>query len=132
MVILLLKEQTYHGRLVITNIHQPSSDVYKLFDRLWMLDRGGYPIFDGNPIEAITYFKTAANYADADTSACPTCGNVNPEIMLNIIEERAMNSKGQLSDEPALLPSQSQANWAELVSLVFLAPHDSPQNILHW
>ena len=104
MVILLLKEQTYHGRLVITNIHQPSSDVYKLFDRLWMLDRGGYPIFDGNPIEAITYFKTAANYADADTSACPTCGNVNPEIMLNIIEERAMNSKGQLSDERKVSP----------------------------
>ena len=82
MVIYLLKEQTYHGRLVITNIHQPSSDVYKLFDRLWMLDRGGYPIFDGNPIEAITYFKTAANYADAETSACPTCGNVNPELEL--------------------------------------------------
>ena len=39
---------------------------------------------------------------------------------------------GQLSDEPALLPSQSQANWAELVSLVFLAPHDSPQIILQW
>ena len=105
MVILLLKEQTYHGRLVITNIHQPSSDVYKLFDRLWMLDRGGYPVFDGNPIEAITYFKTAANYADAETSACPTCGNVNPEIMLNIIEERAMDSKGQLSDERKVSPA---------------------------
>jgi hypothetical protein len=70
-----------------------------------MLDRGGYPVFDGNPIEAITYFKTAANYADAETSACPTCGNVNPEIMLNIIEERAMDSKGQLSDERKVSPA---------------------------
>ena len=39
-VVLLLKEQTLKGKLIIVNIHQPSSDVYKLFDRLWLLDRG--------------------------------------------------------------------------------------------
>lgn len=109
-VILLLKEQTYHGRLVVTNIHQPSSDVYKLFDRLWLLDRGGYPVYDGNPIEAITYFKSAANYADADTSTCPTCGNVNPEVVLNIIEEKALDSRGRLSDERKVSPQQ----WHEM------------------
>lgn len=103
-VILLLKEQTYNGRLVVTNIHQPSSDVYKLFDRLWLLDRGGYPVFDGNPIEAITYFKNAANYADADASTCPVCGNVNPEVVLNIIEEKALDSRGKLSDERKVSP----------------------------
>ena len=59
-VINLLKEQTYKGKLVVVNIHQPSSDVYKLFDRLWLLDKGGYPVYDGNPIDAITYFKRAA------------------------------------------------------------------------
>ncbi|MBQ0074839.1 MAG: ATP-binding cassette domain-containing protein [Prevotella sp.] len=105
-VILLLKEQTFHGRLVVTNIHQPSSDVYKLFDRLWLLDRGGYPVFDGNPIEAITYFKTAANYADADASTCPVCGNVNPEVVLNIIEEKALDSRGSLSDERKVSPKR--------------------------
>ena len=60
-VVNLLKEQTLKGKLIVTNIHQPSSDVYKLFDRLWLLDKGGYPVFDGNPIDAITYFKEAAN-----------------------------------------------------------------------
>ena len=98
-VINLLKEQTLKGKLIIVNIHQPSSDVYKLFDRLWLLDRGGYPVFDGNPIDAITYFKEAANYADAETSACPMCGNVNPEIVLNIIDEKTLNSNGELSDD---------------------------------
>ena len=61
-VIMLLKEQTHRGKLVVVNIHQPSSEIYKLFDRLWLLDRGGYPIYDGNPIEAIIYFKQAAKY----------------------------------------------------------------------
>jgi hypothetical protein len=106
MVINLLKEQTYKGKLIIVNIHQPSSDVYKLFDRLWLLDKGGYPVYDGNPINAITYFKEAAAYADAETSACPTCGNVNPEVILNIIDEKALNNTGEISDERKVTPEQ--------------------------
>ena len=109
-VINLLKEQTLKGKLIIVNIHQPSSDVYKLFDRLWLLDRGGYPVFDGNPIDAITYFKSAADYADATTSACPTCGNVNPEIVLNIIDQKALTNGGELSDERKTSPQE----WHEL------------------
>ena len=109
-VVNLLKEQTFKGKLIIVNIHQPSSDVYKLFDRLWLLDKGGYPVFDGNPIDAITYFKEAACYADAETSACPTCGNVNPEIVLNIIDEKALNSSGEQSDERKMTPQA----WHEL------------------
>ena len=109
-VINLLKEQTLKGKLIVVNIHQPSSDVYKLFDRLWLLDKGGYPVFDGNPIDAITYFKEAANYADAETSACPTCGNVNPEIVLNIIDEKALNNSGEVSDERKMTPQE----WHEL------------------
>ena len=109
-VINLLKEQTFKGKLIVVNIHQPSSDVYKLFDRLWLLDRGGYPVFDGNPIDAITYFKEAADYADADTSACPTCGNVNPEIVLNIIDEKALTSGGQISDQRKTTPQE----WHQL------------------
>lgn len=109
-VINLLKEQTLKGKLIVVNIHQPSSDVYKLFDRLWLLDKGGYPVFDGNPIDAITYFKKAANYADAETSACPTCGNVNPEIVLNIIDEKALSNIGEPSDERKMSPQ----DWHEL------------------
>jgi ABC-type multidrug transport system ATPase subunit len=115
----LLKEQTCRGRLIVLTIHQPSSDVYKLFDRLWLLDRGGYPVFDGNPIDAITYFKEAAGYADAETSACPTCGNVNPEIMLNIIEERLISSGGETSDERKMSPQE----WHEL----YLKRRPAPQ-----
>ena len=105
-VINILKELTYKGKLVIINIHQPSSDVYKLFDRLWILDKGGYPVFDGNPIDAITYFKTAANYADANTSTCPTCGNVNPEIILNIIDEKALDESGRMKEERKVTPQE--------------------------
>ncbi len=102
----LLKEQTYKGRLIVVNIHQPSSDVYKLFDRLWLLDKGGYPVFDGNPIEAVSYFKNAAHYADADVTTCPVCGNVNPEIVLNIIDEKSLDDSGNQTEKRKVEPDE--------------------------
>ncbi|MCQ2184812.1 MAG: ATP-binding cassette domain-containing protein [Bacteroidales bacterium] len=109
----LLKEQTNRGRLVVANIHQPSSDVYKLFDRVLLLDAGGYPVFDGNPIDAVTYFKTAANYADARTSTCQMCGNVNPEIVLNIINEKALDGAGKISRNRKVTPRQWHQMYLE-------------------
>ena len=109
-VLALLKQQTYKGRLVILNIHQPSSDVYKLFDRLWLLDKGGYPVYDGNPIDAITYFKREARHADADVSACPYCGNVKPETVLNIIDAKILDNMGRMSNTRRTTPQQ----WHEL------------------
>ena len=105
-VVNLLKEQTNKGKLIIVNIHQPSSDIYKLFDRLWVMDKGGYPVFDGNPIDAIPYFKKAANYADSDVSACPTCGNVNPETVLNIIDETSLDGRGNRTDQRKVSPEE--------------------------
>ena len=105
-VIMLLKEQTHRGKLVVVNIHQPSSEIYKLFDRLWLLDRGGYPIYDGNPIEAIIYFKQAAKYTDPDISVCSTCGNVNPELILNIIDSKKINDSGNQTNIRKFTPEE--------------------------
>ncbi|MDL2255240.1 ATP-binding cassette domain-containing protein [Parabacteroides sp. OttesenSCG-928-K15] len=105
-VMMLLKEQTHRGRLVVVNIHQPSSEIYKLFDRLWLLDKGGYPIYDGNPIEAITYFKHAARYTDQDISVCSTCGNVNPELILNIIDSKVIDDSGQSTSIRKFTPEE--------------------------
>lgn len=105
-VIMLLKEQTHRGKLVVVNIHQPSSEIYKLFDRLWLLDRGGYPIYDGNPIEAIIYFKQAAKYTDPDISVCSTCGNVNPELILNIIDSKKIDDTGNQTNIRKYTPEE--------------------------
>lgn len=98
-VITILKMLTFQGKLIIANIHQPSSDVYKMFDRLLLLDTGGYPIYDGNPIDAISYFKTAENFADASISACKTCGTVRPELILNIISTKKLDATGRMTEQ---------------------------------
>ncbi len=105
-VMMLLKEQTHRGRLVVVNIHQPSSEIYKLFDRLWLLDKGGYPIYDGNPIEAVTYFKRAAQYTDQDISVCSACGNINPELILTIIDAKVIDDSGNQTNIRKFTPEE--------------------------
>jgi ABC-type multidrug transport system ATPase subunit len=91
----LLKDQADSGRLLIVNIHQPSSDIYKQFDKMWILDKGGYPIYQGNPIDAVVYFKTVASQVNAAESECPHCGNVNPEQILKIVESPQIDEDGK-------------------------------------
>ncbi|MFY8137552.1 MAG: ATP-binding cassette domain-containing protein, partial [Flavobacteriales bacterium] len=74
----LLKELTLRGKLIFVVIHQPSSDIFKMFDKLFILDNGGYPIYYGNPVESIIYFKRLVNQVNLSESECPHCGNVNP------------------------------------------------------
>ena len=93
-VVSLLKAQSAAGRLVIAVIHQPSSEVYKMFDRLWMLDEGGRPIYDGNPLDALVHFRSASYRAGEQEYACPRCGNVNPEQLFEIVEERVPDERG--------------------------------------
>ncbi|MEQ8238761.1 MAG: ATP-binding cassette domain-containing protein, partial [Cyclobacteriaceae bacterium] len=87
-VMQLLKNLSRSGKLVVAIIHQPSSDIFKLFDKLWLLDKGGYPIYNGNPIDAVVYFKTMSTQVNAAESECTRCGNVIPEQILQIIEAK--------------------------------------------
>ena len=105
----MLKEQTYKGRLVIITIHQPGSDIYKMFDRIMIMDKGGYMIYYGNPTEAVIWFRTRANHANAFEDQCIACGNVNTDQLLQIIEAKVVNEYGK----PTHIRRVTPAEWAE-------------------
>jgi ABC-type multidrug transport system ATPase subunit len=94
----LLKELALKGKLVFVVIHQPSSEIFKMFDKLMILDVGGYPIYYGNPVDAVIYFKTIINHVNSNESECITCGNVNPELIFNIIESKVLDEFGNLTN----------------------------------
>jgi ABC transport system ATP-binding/permease protein len=98
-IIDLLKELSLKGKLVFAVIHQPSSDIFKMFDKLLILDTGGYQIYYGNPVDAITYFKKSINLINSDEGECHECGNVNPEQIFNIIETKVINEYGHFTNE---------------------------------
>ncbi|MCK5822550.1 MAG: ATP-binding cassette domain-containing protein, partial [Bacteroidales bacterium] len=102
----LLKELSLKGKLVFVVIHQPSSELFKMFDKLLIIDEGGYLIYKGNPIDSIVYFKTKANLANWNDSECPVCGNVNPDQIFNIIESRILDEYGNVTQTRKILPKE--------------------------
>ena len=94
----LLKELALNGKMVFVVIHQPSSDIFKMFDTMIILDIGGYPVYYGNPEQALVYFKKLVNMVNKDEGACIECGNVNSEQIFNILEAKVVNEYGRLTD----------------------------------
>jgi ABC-type multidrug transport system ATPase subunit len=127
----LLKELTLRGKLIFTVIHQPSSDIFKMLDKLFILDQGGYPIYYGNPVESIIYFKRLANQVNLTESECPYCGNVNPEQIFNIIEAKVVDEYGNETEHRKVTP----AEWNNFFNVMIgnhlgnrNLPNDTPQS----
>jgi ABC-type multidrug transport system ATPase subunit len=110
IVLNLLKEQAYKGKLVIVNIHQPGSDLFKLFDKIIILDKGGYQIFYGNPNASIVYFKTLSKQANPEEDQCTKCGNINTDQVLQIVEAKIVNEHGKLTQTRKVSPEE----WSDL------------------
>lgn len=106
----LLKELARKGKLLFIVIHQPSSDIFKMFDKLIILDTGGYLIYNGNPVDSIEYFKRKIEQANYNESECYVCGNVNPEQIFNIVETKVFTESGQPTETRRISP----ADWSLL------------------
>ncbi len=130
-VIDLLKELSLKGKLVFVIIHQPSSDIYKMFDKMIIMDTGGYPTYYGTPVEAVSYFKRATHQAQSNRGQCETCGNVNPEQIFNIIEAKVVDEYGQPTNKRKVTPLQ----WHDMFKGKFKIPYvadekeDPPQSL---
>ena len=111
----LLKELALKGRLVFVVIHQPSSEIFKMFDKLMILDVGGYPIYYGNPVDSVIYFKTVVNHVNSNESECIECGNVNPEQVFNIIESKVLDEYGNMTRNRKVSPSEWNVHYKEKI-----------------
>ncbi len=108
-IMTLLKELALKGKLIFSTIHQPSSDIFKMFDKLIILDTGGYQIYYGDPVASIVYFRDIVNMIQRDQGACVTCGNVKVEQIFDIIEAKVVNEYGKFTDKRRLSPK----DWSD-------------------
>ncbi len=60
-VIKVLYDYSFEGNLVITSISQVDSDTFMLFDKIWILDQGGFPVYNGPVSEATEYLHKKLN-----------------------------------------------------------------------
>ena len=113
----LLKELSLKGKMIFVVIHQPSSDIFKMFDKLVILDVGGYQIYYGNPVEAVTYFKDIVDMIDKEQGSCIECGNVNPEQIFNIIETKVVDEYGHHTDTRKVAPTEWNEYFEEKATI---------------
>lgn len=111
----LLKELSLKGKLIFVVIHQPASNIFKMFDKLQILDVGGYPIYYGNPVDAISYFKKLVEHVNSDESECYHCGNVNTELVFNIIESKVLDEYGNLTRIRKNSPAEWNKSYVEKI-----------------
>ncbi len=109
----LLRELAMKGKLIYVVIHQPSSEIYKMFDKMVILDTGGYLIYYGNPVEAVTYFKKIDAQINSNMGECQTCGNVNPELIFNIIDAQVVDEFGRYTNKRKVAPTEWEAKFKE-------------------
>jgi ABC-type multidrug transport system ATPase subunit len=70
------------GRTIITTIHQPSSRIFHMFDKLLLISEG-YPVYYGKARESMEYFS---------------CLRFIPEIAMNPAEFLLDLATGQVND----------------------------------
>lgn len=132
----LLSELTLKGKLIFVVIHQPSSEIYKMFDKMIILDTGGYLVYYGNPIEAISYFKSIDGQVNAEVGECPVCGNATPEIIFDILESRMVDEFGRYQTERKITPVKWEDYYHNAISTGNVAleqisdqENDPPRNL---
>lgn len=114
----LLRDLTLKGKLIFTVIHQPSSEIFKMFDKIIILDQEGSMAYYGNPVDAVIYFKTLDAQINSNVGECPSCGNVNTELIFNIIEAHVVDEFGKYTDKRKVKPKE----WAEKFRRTYSEP----------
>ncbi len=132
----LLRELALKGKLIFVVIHQPSSDIYKMFDKMFILDTGGYPVFYGNPVESVSYFKRLDEQVNAEMGECPVCGNLNPELIFNILDASVIDEYGNYTNQRKVKPEEWYQKYKENIELPSVQTvNDKPPrtlNIPNW
>ncbi len=113
----LLRELALKGKLIFVVIHQPSSDIYKMFDKMFILDTGGYPVFYGNPAQSVSYFKKLDEQVNAEAGECPVCGNLNPEVIFNILDASVIDEYGNYTNQRKVKPEEWYQRYLDNIDL---------------
>jgi ABC-type multidrug transport system ATPase subunit len=98
----LLKEEVYCGKLVVMTVHLPTLEIYRFYDRIWLIDYDGHLIYSGEPKSAYSYLDTTGlipyHLKDKDPD------EVSPEEIINLIETRKIGPDGRISNERLIKP----------------------------
>lgn len=106
-IISLLKKIAGRNKIVIASVHQPDFDIFLMFDKILVIDEGGYPVYFGTPVNATDYFREKTGKINKN-SLVET--RYNPSVLLKLISEKKYDEDGQELMERVISP-QDYYNW---------------------
>ena len=113
----ILKKSATVGRMVILNIHQPSSDIFKMFDKLLFIDQGGYSVYYGPAMQIPSYLKKALQLADAHENECQTCGNLNPDDIFHLVQTQQIANQERKLTKRLFSPERWHTRFLRVSSI---------------
>ncbi len=120
----LLRELTMLGKLIFVVIHQPSPEIFKMFDKLIVMDTGGYQVYYGNPTEGVLYFKHLVHQVDRQ--------EINSDQIFNILEAKVVDEYGNQTTDRKVSPQRWYHYFKEKIRLPFVEPiHEEPPHTLN-
>jgi ABC transport system ATP-binding/permease protein len=97
IILQILKTYIQNENLVIFSSFQPNTAILKLTDKLWIFDENNYIIYSGNTTDAFSYFKSLEPIFTFHEEQCKNCGTLNPELLYQIIQHKAVDENGKLT-----------------------------------
>jgi ABC-type multidrug transport system ATPase subunit len=90
-IIKLLHDYTFEGNLVITCISQTNPQAFRMFDKLWIIDESGYPVFTDEAYKASEYFSAILDVKGLEENL----GETTPESILELMDFRLTDYSGR-------------------------------------
>ncbi|MBU1612078.1 MAG: ATP-binding cassette domain-containing protein, partial [Proteobacteria bacterium] len=126
----LLTNITLRGKIVIAVIHQPGSRIYKMFNKVILLDRGGKLAFYGTAYAALHYFRSHLEKHTAKGEKeieCPLCKTVQPGILLDSLEESLRDIDGTVLGQRLYSPEHWQLEFQNRAVSTWFSSIQLPQ-----
>ena len=96
-----LKNISRANKIIIINIHQPSTSMYKRFDQVIVFNEDGHNIYTNKSLEVLKIFKLVKtedaymfndnDYENKEALKCIKCDKSDPELLLEIQADEKSN-----------------------------------------
>lgn len=102
-VIKVLHNYTLEGKLVITSISQVGSNIFGYFDKIWILDEGGYPVYTGAYSNLSVFFSQHLKLADQHVET------IDPAVIIDLVNHKLCDTKTNIPQR-----AYSPEKWHQL------------------
>lgn len=111
----ILRAFTSKGKLVFITCQHPNTLVFEHCNKLWIIDQHDYLIYNGNTLDVINYFSANSGNAIQIEEHCSLCGSVRPERLNQIINQKTIDEKGELTTHRKIQPQEWHALYKEKI-----------------